>query len=233
MTQDQLGDLIITCVILLSIILVFVNAIVIYYLIRVGIIRFKKKKSKVAITLKDRDRTVIAVDDISLFISNFATALCRLSSHKVGALMVFENRDNLQKYVELGSKVEANFLPELVYSIFYNHESALHDGAMIIRNMKIVSLSSYLPVTKRLLPVKYGARHRAAFGLAERTDAIAFVVSETTGAISMMYGPNVLVLPNESVKLADQLTTILFDKYYLFASNKSSAIMEMIKERIN
>jgi len=233
MTNDTTNDLLITCLILLIIIIVWINIIVLFYLVRAGVIRFKKRKNKKSITLNDDKNTVIAVDDISTFISSFATALCRLSSHKVGALIVLENRDSLQKYVELGSQVEASFLPELVYSIFYNHESALHDGAMIVRNMKIVSLSSYLPVTKRLLSVKYGARHRAAFGIAERTDALAFVVSETTGAITMMFGPETLVLPNESLKLADQLTTILFDKYFILNNRKSTSIMEIIKERIN
>ena len=162
-----------------------------------------------------------------------ATALSRLSSNKVGALLVFENKDNLEKYVQLGNKVDSPFFAEFVYSIFYNHESALHDGAMILRNLRIASLSSYLPVSKRLLPVKYGARHRAAFGIAERTDALAFVVSETTGNISFMYESHYVTLPTESVALANEITSILFDYYHPLIVARTPMVVQKIKQRLN
>ena len=129
--------------------------------------------------------------------------------------------------------MDSPFFPEFVYSVFYNHESALHDGAMILRNLRIASLSSYLPVSKRLLPVKYGSRHRAAFGIAERTDALAFVVSETTGTISFMRVADHKVLSNNSVELAKELTDILFDFYFPLSSTKTPMVVQKIKERLS
>jgi diadenylate cyclase len=76
-------------------------------------------------------------DDIKFlldFFNNLASTLVKLSSDKVGALIVIENSDSLAAYINIGNKVDANFFPEFVTSIFYNHKSALHDGAMIIRN---------------------------------------------------------------------------------------------------
>jgi diadenylate cyclase len=68
------------------------------------------------------------------FFNNLASTLVKLSSDRVGALIVIENNDSLAPYINIGNKVDANFFPEFVTSIFYNHKSALHDGAMIIRN---------------------------------------------------------------------------------------------------
>jgi len=222
-----------TCLVLLIVIIIWINLIVIYYFAKIARISFKRRRSKKAHLYKIDKNITINIQEISSFITNLSTSLSRLSSNKVGALIVLENRDNLQKYIELGNKVSSSFFPEFVYSIFFNHDSALHDGAMIVRNFKIASLSSYLPVSKRLLSVKYGARHRAAFGIAERTDALAFVVSETTGAISFMCGSDTTVLSSDSVKLANQILDILFNKYGLLANNKNSMIVEKIKERIN
>lgn len=222
-----------TCLVLLVIIIIWINLAVIYYFARVAHLSLRRKRNKKSEIFKDKKKRVINVDEVASFITSFATALSRLSSNKVGALFVFENKDNLEKYVQLGNKVDSPFFAEFVYSIFYNHESALHDGAMIIRNLRIASLSSYLPVSKRLLPVKYGARHRAAFGIAERTDALAFVVSNTTGTISFMKGPEHLTLSSDSIQLANQLTDLLFDNYHPLANAKSPMVVQKIKERLN
>jgi diadenylate cyclase len=76
-------------------------------------------------------------DDIKFlldFFNNLASTLVKLSSDRVGALIVIENNDSLAPYINIGNKVDANFFPEFVTSIFYNHKSALHDGALIIKN---------------------------------------------------------------------------------------------------
>lgn len=228
MTTNQL---LWTCITLLCVIVILIGIAIIYYFVKQGLFRYKKNNhNKHILGLGNKN---LDINKTSLFITNFATTLSKLSSDKVGALIVIENKNNLQKYVEIGNEVHSNFLPELVYSIFYNHKSALHDGAMIIRNFEIVSASSYLPLSSRLLPVKYGARHRAAFGIAERTDALAFVVSETTGQISFMCGADVQILSSDSVKLAHQLTAILFEKYVVLNTIKNPIILEKIKERVN
>lgn len=227
------NELLWTCAVLLLVILILIVLGIIYYFARVAHFSLRRKRERKSGIYKNRKKKIINVEEVTLFITNLATSLSRLSGGKVGALFVIENKDNLEKYVQLGSKVDAPFFPEFVYSIFYNHESALHDGAMIIRNLRIASLSSYLPVSKRLLPVNYGSRHRAAFGIAERTDGIAFVVSETSGTISCMHGPEHFVLSSDSVKLAGQLVDLLFDHYYPLAVAKTPMVIQKIKERLS
>ncbi|MCQ3914823.1 MAG: DNA integrity scanning protein DisA nucleotide-binding domain protein [Mycoplasmoidaceae bacterium] len=214
-------------------IIIFISLAVIYYFARIAHFSIKRRKNKRSELFKDRKKRVVNIDELAMFITSFATALSRLSNNKVGALIVFENKDNLEKYIQLGNKVDSPFFPEFVYSIFYNHESALHDGAMILRNLRITGLSSYLPVSKRLLPVRYGARHRAAFGIAERTDALAFVVSETSGVISFMTGHEHMVLSSDSVTLANQIVDIMFDHYHPLTSARTPMVVQKIKERLN
>ncbi|XQP54974.1 MAG: DNA integrity scanning protein DisA nucleotide-binding domain protein [Mycoplasmoidaceae bacterium] len=222
-----------TCMVLLIIIIIWINLAVIYYFVRVARFSIKRKKAKQSQIFKDKKKKIINVDEISMFITNFATALARLSSNKVGGIIVIENKDNLERYIQLGNKVDSPFFPEFVYSIFYNHESALHDGAMILRNLRITGLSSYLPVSKRLLPVRYGARHRAAFGIAERTDALAFVISETTGTISFMHGAEHMTLPSDSIQLANMLVDIFFDYYHPLTNARTPMVVQKIKERLS
>lgn len=222
-----------TCMVLLIVIIVCIALGVIYYVVRIAHFSLKRKRAKKTSLYKDRRKKIINVDEVSIFLAAFATSLTRLSASKVGAIIVIENRDNLERYVQLGNKIDSPFFPEFVYSIFFNHESALHDGAMIIRNLRIVSLSSYLPVSKRVLPVKYGSRHRAAFGIAERTDALAFVVSETTGTISFMHGSEHAVLTNDSLALANQLVDIFFNHYQPLVASKTPMVVQKIKERLS
>jgi len=225
--------LLITCLVLLALILIFMISIVVLYLKHSRALSSKKIRDWSNVLFKDSKKNKIRKNDVVNFISAFATTLSKLSNDKVGALIVLENQDNLEKYVQIGNKVDSPYLSEFVYSIFYNHSSALHDGAMIIRNLRIASISSYLPVTKRLLSVKYGARHRAAFGIAERTDAIAFVVSETTGAITCMCGDKMEVLSSESITLANQIVDILFENYAPLYLHTDAEFIKQIKESMN
>lgn len=227
------NELLWSCLTLLGVILIIIILAIIYYFARIAHFSIKRRRNKKSGIFKDKKKRIVNVEEVSMFITGLATALARLSNNKVGALLVFENKDNLEKYVQLGNKMDSPFFPEFVYSIYYNHESALHDGAMIIRNLRIVALSSYLPVSKRLLPVRYGSRHRAAFGIAERTDALAFVVSETTGTISFMCGHEHITLSNESVNLANQLVDIFFDHYHPLANARTPMVVQKVKERLN
>lgn len=129
---------------------------------------------------KDNDE----YNKLMTFISKLVSVLIKMSHDKVGALIVIEKNDSLNQYINIGNKMESEFLPELVYTIFYNKKSPLHDGAIIVRDWKIVSVSSYLPTSKKIINVQYGARHRAAFGISEKYDCFAFVVSETNGNIT-------------------------------------------------
>jgi diadenylate cyclase len=108
-----------------------------------------------------------------------------MSRERRGALIVFERDMGLRNYIETGKKLDANVTKELIETIFTPH-SPLHDGAVVIRGDEIAAAGCILPLsqTPGLSPI-LGTRHRAALGLAEETDAVVFVVSEETGAISI------------------------------------------------
>ena len=108
-----------------------------------------------------------------------------MSDNKVGALIVFRRKDDLQFVIEGGIALDANITMSLIKNIFFKN-APLHDGAVIIDNNRIVAAKCILPVTQSNVPKSYGTRHRAAIGLSEMTDAVVLVVSEETGAISIV-----------------------------------------------
>lgn len=113
-----------------------------------------------------------------------------LSARRSGALIVIEKQVGLKSYVETGVSVDARVASELISTIFMS-KGSLHDGALIIQNKRIAAAGCILPLTenpdvKRI----HGTRHRAALGLSEESDAIIVVVSEETGAISLVQHGN-------------------------------------------
>jgi diadenylate cyclase len=118
-------------------------------------------------------------------------AVERMSASKTGALIAMEGNTSLQNIAETGVAVKAQITSELLQSIFYSG-SPLHDGAVIIREDTVVAAGCVLPLTERPLYFRrrLGTRHRAAVGLSETTDALAVVVSEETGNISVARGGN-------------------------------------------
>lgn len=113
---------------------------------------------------------------------------CRnMSENKTGALIVIANDSDLSFYAQTGDIIDSTITESLLESIFYKN-SPLHDGAVIIQNNKIHAVRCVLPSTERTnFPVHLGMRHRAAVGITEKSDAIAIVVSEQTGSISLAY----------------------------------------------
>ena len=110
-----------------------------------------------------------------------------MSENRVGALIVFRRKDDLQFVIEGGIALDANITMSLIKNIFFKN-APLHDGAVVIDNNRIVAAKCILPVTQSNVPKSYGTRHRAAIGLSEMTDAVVLVVSEETGAISIVKG---------------------------------------------
>nr|WP_156768872.1 DNA integrity scanning protein DisA nucleotide-binding domain protein [[Mycoplasma] mobile] len=108
-----------------------------------------------------------------------------LSKTKTGAIITIENKDQLDNFRTDGIIIDANISSSLIISLFNKH-SPLHDGAIIIRNNKILYASTYYKITRKSVDNKYGARHRAAMGVSEQTDAITIVVSEETGNITIV-----------------------------------------------
>lgn len=111
------------------------------------------------------------------------TALQNMQSERIGAIVIIARKSPLSYYAESGVLMDAQINARLLESIF-QPQSPLHDGAVIIKNNRIVSASAILPVSEgQAISGRKGLRHRAAIGLVERTDAIAVVLSEETGKI--------------------------------------------------
>ena len=121
----------------------------------------------------------------SEFLDLMEEAVQQLSAKRFGALFAFERGMDLDQFVETGVEVDAKFTPEIVLTLFHP-KTALHDGGMVLRNGRIQGAGCVFPVSQRELSDRsIGLRHRAAMGITEQTDAIAVVVSEETGQISI------------------------------------------------
>ncbi|MBQ8974684.1 MAG: diadenylate cyclase CdaA [Oscillospiraceae bacterium] len=118
-------------------------------------------------------------------INNVVLACESMSASRTGALIVFERYTMLDDYSRHGTVIDASVSPELIKNIFF-HNSPLHDGAMIIRNGRIVAAGCMLPMSSNAnISKELGMRHRAGIGMSEQTDAVVVIVSEETGAISI------------------------------------------------
>lgn len=112
-------------------------------------------------------------------------AVAYMSPRKIGALISIEQTQTLQEYIATGIPLDADISSELLINIFIPN-TPLHDGAVIIRDDKIATACSYLPLTESMgISKEFGTRHRAAIGLSENSDALTVVVSEETGGISI------------------------------------------------
>lgn len=122
-----------------------------------------------------------AYDDIVLAANLF-------SQHQTGALVVIEREIGLRTYIESGVPLDARLSYDLLATIF-RPSAPLHDGAVIVQKDRIAAAACFLPLSMNpLLSTQLGTRHRAGIGITEETDAIAVIVSEETGAISLAIG---------------------------------------------
>lgn len=112
-------------------------------------------------------------------------ACMSMSKKYVGALLVIERGVPLKDIMDTGEEIDAKINQRLIENIFFKN-SPLHDGAMVISNKRIMSAGCILPVSHNLdIPKELGLRHRAALGISQSSDAIAVIVSEETGRISV------------------------------------------------
>jgi len=125
-----------------------------------------------------RAETLRVVDEI-------ASVTGSLAERRIGALIVIERGTGLRQYAELGVALDALVSADLLTSLFLPY-SPLHDGAVFIRDDRVVAAGCFLPLSRNSqLARQLGTRHRAALGVAEETDAVAVVVSEETGRLSL------------------------------------------------
>jgi diadenylate cyclase len=132
-------------------------------------------------------------------VDELVKAATQLARHRYGALIVLEQETGLQNYVERGVPIDGLLTRQLLINLFYPN-SPLHDGAAVVRDGRIVAASVVLPLSDNTAATsQLGTRHRAALGITEQSDAIAVVVSEETGQISVAENGRLIATSTPSV----------------------------------
>lgn len=148
--------------------------------------------------------------DIATTIEALVEACYDLAAKRTGALLAIERSIGMRAFAETGVRIQAPVSSELLSTIFFKN-TPLHDGAVIVKDGIIVAANCYFPLTQAALSRELGTRHRAAVGVTEETDAVAIVVSEETGAVSLAYGGR-LVRDIDRVRLRRHLTNYLLKR---------------------
>jgi len=124
-------------------------------------------------------------EHIEAGIYSIVKASIMMAENETGAIIVFERKVGLNDYAVTGTKIDAHITPELMQNIFF-HNSPLHDGAVIIREGRLLAAACMLPLSNNVnFSNDLGMRHRAGVGLSERSDAVVVIVSEQSGTISV------------------------------------------------
>lgn len=153
------------------------------FLLYIGSNEFIKNKNWKTIFLFSNQST--SSSRFILDVDSVITACFNMSESKTGALIIVSRKSDLKFYVNTGEMVDSALTDKMLENIFYKN-SPMHDGAVIIKDNRIVAARCVLPVTENEnFPSNFGMRHRAAVGLTETTDALAITVSEQTGTVSL------------------------------------------------
>ncbi|MDO4516938.1 MAG: diadenylate cyclase CdaA [Bacillota bacterium] len=135
-------------------------------------------------------RSNTPANDMETVIKETVEAYGEMSKNKVGALMVFERDTDLTNVISSGTAFQSSVTSELLKNIFFP-KAPLHDGAVVVRQGKIAAAGCMLPMSESMnLSKELGMRHRAGLGMSERSDAVVAIVSEETGAISVVVHGN-------------------------------------------
>ena len=165
----------------------------------------KKILSDVLTTRDDKNLHLERVNNHT--IDELVAASIEMGKVKTGALIVIEQDVALGEYENTGILIDAALTRQLLINIF-EHNTPLHDGAVIIRDNRVLSATCYLPLTDRGdLNKALGTRHRAAVGISEVSDSMTIVVSEETGEISVAYG-GTLYRNLDATELRKKLTSL-------------------------
>ncbi len=135
-----------------------------------------------------RTRETKVIDDV-------VAAATELARHRIGALIAFEQHASLDQFVSSqGTRLDAQISPELLLTIFHPEAiNKLHDGAVIVRDLKLTSAGVFFPMPEtKNIDSSLGSRHRAALGITDETDAVVVVVSEERGAITVCFRGNMI-----------------------------------------
>ena len=179
-------------VIIVLVVVVFQNE------IRHALYRFSLLREFVSGAEKDGCTGLSAVSD----------AVFELAAEKTGAIIVFQRKEQLDEHLLHGVPIDARLSAPLLRNIF-SDATPLHDGAVFVRDERIVTASCLLPLSdSSTLPRHYGTRHRAAIGLTEKTDAVVLVVSEERGEVSVVAGGQIRAV-SSSQELKEDLQSLL------------------------
>lgn len=189
--------------------------------LRSGLDRLGRKKiARILFSSVENNNTDISDSDIKEIID----ACQIMSDSKTGALIAIENQVPLFDFEQTGIGIDAKISKQLIINSF-EHNTPLHDGAMIIRDNRIVAATCYFPLSKNEnIRKELGTRHRAAIGITEITDAICIIVSEETGNISV----STKGLLEENIK-KDRLYDILSDLKHNY-QEQNTYLLKSIKE---
>lgn len=155
---------------------------------------------------KDKNRSTESV------ISQIVEAVYDMAAVKTGALLVLEQEERLDEYAVTGIAMGAFVSRQLLVNIF-EHNTPLHDGAVIIRDNRVVAATCYLPLSDSMaLSKELGTRHRAGVGISEVSDAVVIIVSEETGKVAVAIGGN-LVRGVEVEYLKNKLLSLFTETY--------------------
>ncbi len=156
--------------------------------------------------------------EMEQLVQDVTNAALQMAQRHVGALIVFERHTGLREYIETGVPMESRVTPELLITIF-NPATVLHDGAVIIRQGRIAAAACVMPLTTAYLADRQlGLRHRAALGITEESDAVALVVSEERGSVSIAHNGH-LIRDLEAARIAPLLHTLLTPPEYKSLGN--------------
>jgi uncharacterized protein (TIGR00159 family) len=155
-------------------------------------------------------RKIIIPTDLTLqFVSE---AVRYFVSHKIGSLIVFPGQEPIERFLEGGTDLNGEVSTALLTSIF-DDSSPGHDGAVIIKGNRLKKFAVHLPLGENIEAVKhFGTRHRAALGLAEKTDALCIVTSEEKGTISIARDGLIYQIKNEK-DLQEEIKTFILNKF--------------------
>ncbi|MEO1021591.1 MAG: diadenylate cyclase CdaA [Bacteroidota bacterium] len=151
-------------------------------------------------------------------------AVKKMSKEKVGALIVFARSSQLQDLIDSGVPLDAQVNSQLLTTIFQK-DTALHDGAVIIRGKRIVAASCYLPISQNPnIAQSFGTRHRAALGVSETNNVFVVIVSEETGRISIAHNGSLksgLTIQKLRAEMTSALGAEIFEEEVTFTSPKA------------
>lgn len=154
---------------------------------------------KLGQTRNVNDITTLSKTQKGELVNEIYEACKQMSESHTGALISFERKQSMLDFIGTGVEINSNINADLLLTIFMDG-TRLHDGAVIIQGNRIRCASAFFPQTKKELSPKYGARHRAALGISEITDALTIIVSEETGTISFAIRGELTTIPINEFK---------------------------------